>query len=444
MKDFLSKFKLQLKVFLQTFQFPQPIRLKKEVEKIEQKFSDKMIIPEFCDFEKLLSKVYILWNTKGKEGLRELSYKEKKCLPWILHKDNKIINNIELLKAILELFTPPRASYLSVLGYVYLKNFNSSQGNEILREFILNYLNFYRGKRKRLQKWKRKINFLFTPYAVLNTGMWILTQNEQLVKICLEELDLTGELRNSNFVKEVILFCLERTEEDFKHLVVLIKLIEVIESQTTGQFLEVFSEMANKLIPKAEENENKEIKETLLKFFLKYLKDPRFPDGTIRWQKVSEKARKTFMQWLSQKDIEFFFEVVEKTAKKSNWYYRRKFWESYLPYIEETWVILGPKARQLINEEEYNFGNLLDENQSVFLIKMRGYIFIEWSELGACRVYKEFDFPLKFGEKWYTASSLRPNLYVYRQIHQGNWQKKLEDWIYFNLGIKPAKSYFVK
>jgi len=443
MKEYLKKFRLQLKIIFQEPKFPTFTYLRKEVEKIEQKFKEKIAPPEFCDFEKLLSKVYILWNTERRQGLKRLSYKEKKCLPWILYKENKIINNIKLLKDILELFTPPRPSHLSTLGHVYLKHFNFSQGNEVLREFIFHYLNLYQGKKKRLQQWKSKINFLFTKSAILNTGIWILAQKENNPEVCLEELGLTGELATSNFVKEVILFCLKKTAEDLKILPILLKLVKSPVSFTSVRFPEILPEMATKLIPEVEKRGNKEIRETLVKFFLRYLKDPRFPDA-IQWRKVSEKARKIFMQWLVQKDIEFFFEVVERTTKKSNWYYRRKFWENYLPYIEETWVILGSKARQWITEKEHNFGHLLDENQSVFLIKMRGYIFIEWSELGACRVYEETTFPLEFGKKRYTASSLRPKVYLYRQIHQGNWQKRLEDWIFFNLGIKPAKSYFVE
>ncbi|RKX55843.1 MAG: hypothetical protein DRP29_10145, partial [Thermodesulfobacteriota bacterium] len=392
MKEYLKKFRLQLKIIFQEPKFPTFTYLRKEVEKIEQKFKEKIAPPEFCDFERLLSKIYILWDIERKQGLKKLNYKEKKCLPWILHKENKIINNIKLLEAILELFTPPKSFHLSALGHVYLKHFNFSQGNEVLREFIFHYLNLYQGKKKRLQQWKSKINFLFTKSAILNTGMWILAQKENNPRVCLEELGLIGELATSNFVKEVILFCLERTVENLKFLPILLKLIKSPVSFTSVRFPEILPEMATKLIPEVEKRGDKEIQETLIKFFLRYLKDPRFSDA-IQWRKVSEKARKIFMQWLAQKDIEFFFEVVERTAGDINWRYRRKFWEAYLPYIEETRVFLGPKAMRLakiwVENLEYSFGKLVGGGKNaVILMQIGEYIFSEWAPIGACRVYE--------------------------------------------------------
>ena len=451
MQGFLRDFKRQINNLLRPFPFPQPFSLIKEVEKVKKKFDVEPTTPAFCDFNQLLSKVYFLWNSRGEKGLTELTSKEKRCLPWILYIGGSIrtIDQIDLLKAILELFNPPKASYLNTLIHIYLKNFDLSKGNEILRQFVLNHLKIYDGINPRLKKWKSKINFLFTKNAVFNTANWILFQKNKHPNTCLEELGLTGDLSDSGFLRHVTLSCLKATEKSFGFLPTLLSLLES-PTNSSVRFPEILPEVATSLIPKAEKiNISREIRDLLCSFFIKHLGDPRLPGGRTRWKKVSEKAHKIFIQWLSKEDIRFFFEVVEKSAKDPNWRYRRKFWEAYLPHIEKTWVVLGTRARDLAKGTEYRFGKLLgaSSDQSVFLVKMRGYVFIEWSHSGACRIYRESNFPWEFGSESYYASEIYWSDPEYKQIHRlperYHWQDELAKWISLNLGIHPAKSYYL-
>jgi len=451
MQGFLRDFKRQINNLLRPFPFPQPFSLIKEVEKVKKKFDVEPTTPAFCDFNQLLSKVYFLWNSRGEKGLTELTSKEKRCLPWILYIGGSIrtIDQIDLLKAILELFNPPKASYLNTLIHIYLKNFRLSKGNEILRQFVLNHLKIYDGINPRLKKWKSKINFLFTKNAVFNTANWILFQKNKHPNTCLEELGLTGNLSDSGFLRHVTLSCLKATEKSFGFLPTLLSLLES-PTNSSVRFPEILPEVATSLIPKAEREGSHEVQETLRLFFLKYLGFLPEKPIPLRWQQVSEEARQIFRQWLNKKYIEFFFEVIASSAKDPSWKYRRAFWEAYLPYpFFSVWPVLGKEGRLKAEGTEHHFGKLIGakKKQSVLLIKMRGYVFVEWSHEGAVYVYRESDLPWKFGQESYKATEMRRPGYVYRQEHRGSekyrWQNELAEWIVLNLGIYPAKSYYL-
>ena len=76
---------------------------------------------------------------------------------------------------------------------------------------------------------------------------------------------------------------------------------------------------------------------------------------------------------------------------------------------------------------------------------MGKYVFVEWNYSGACRVYKESNFPLKFGKESYSALEIRQLNPEYKQIHRlperYHWQEELARWISLNLGIYPENYY---
>ena len=184
----------------------------------------------------------------------------------------------------------------------------------------------------------------------------------------------------------------------------------------------------------------KEIKDKLSNYFLRHLKDPRIPGNDIFWKDVSDNAKKIFCQWLSSKDLEFFFNIVDETSADTKWEYRRKFWEAYLPKITNTWVILGREAKRYAvssksGSETNRYGDLVSGSSmhSVFLIEMGGYVFIEWNDSGACRIVKAEECPFKFYKKRYTSDELKVRQYEHKVRHifaeRYSWQEKLRRWI---------------
>jgi hypothetical protein len=85
--------------------------------------------------------------------------------------------------------------------------------------------------------------------------------------------------------------------------------------------------------------------EPLLTFLLALNGDPRF--APARWHgRVADKSVRTVEGWLSRKTIEAFFRVIDamKNEKDRMWRTRRRFWMTYLPYIDGAWFIAGPRA----------------------------------------------------------------------------------------------------
>ena len=67
--------------------------------------------------------------------------------------------------------------------------------------------------------------------------------------------------------------------------------------------------MASDLIIKAGINAEDEVKEALSSYFIWHLGDPRTPGADIHWGSVEEKGKTILSQWLSSKDLEFFFPI---------------------------------------------------------------------------------------------------------------------------------------
>lgn len=212
---------------------------------------------------------------------------------------------------------------------------------------------------------------------------------------------------------------------------------------------------ASHLIPAAHIYSDGNVIDRLRSFFLRHLGDPRLQP--VKWASVREEAVSIFKQWIAKSDLEFFFNLVEETEGDSKWIYRRKFWEAYLPYIENTWVLLGRDAQKLFQyslnryqyEKERRFGRLrgAKADQSAFLLQIGQYVFVEWSSSGSCRVFKLEHCPVRFGQGLCEGTRLRRDncelIVVHHSSETYSWQSRLARWILEKLGIRPRGSYTV-
>jgi len=468
MDTLLKSLRKQLQYSLKVPEFGEPKFLLKQKVELEKKYDVGPQEPKATDIDELCAKVNMLWVQKGKKGLELLNSKDIKWLPWVLyHGDSpKIIEKQKLLQTILEILQKRWKRTLNSLIHVYLKYYDPSfSGTKMLGETIYEQLTIYEKNNAQIQKWKNRI-ILFSAAGPGITASWIVKKNKD-VAASLDHLGLTGDLSTSGFLKHMVFEAIKMIEKTFpEHLQKLRPLMEMEEPQdiyTSKSFMvrfpELISEAATRLLPKAGTSAPSHIQDALRPFFLNHLGDPRLPGGSTKWKRVSDEAVKVFKQWLSKKDLEFFFNLVEMSNLDPKWIYRRRFWEAYIGYFENTWVALGPRALSLVSNpkmkkhlEERNFGTLSGNSlQSIFFIQMGGYVFVEWSSSGgACRVWHKDRFPLQFGQQKYSASSItRPKVhYDYRQVHSSSelyrWQDTLAGWIQRNTGIKPDKSYYVE
>jgi hypothetical protein len=466
--EFIEKFKLNVQLFLKISNYGQPQKIAKKAAAIVKKFDVQPQTPKVTDLDSLLLKIRRLWKKKGFNGLSTLLSRDVKWLPWLLYygKSPKIVEEKRFLADVLRLLKERWKITLNNLIHVYLKYYDPNiTGTELIRKTIHSMLITYDGNNCRLQRWKNRAVLLFAPNGTAITADWLIGRHVD-IQTSLEELDLIEDLSNANFLRYASLEIIKKAEKDFpKHLEIIPQLLEIKtftnndKLQIRARFPDLIPEAATCLLPKAGVNAEPWIQETLRPFFLRYLYDPRLPGGRTRWSNVSEDAVAVFKQWLSKKDLEFFFNIVEKSSGDAKWMYRRKFWEAYLPYIENTWVALGKRALEIVytpemqshlKERKFSKFSGGEQGQSIFLIEMRGYIFVEWSHGGACRIWQKDNFPLRFGEKKYSAGQIRgksPDFSIdHRYSEQYRWQDSLAQWLQQNLGIQynQVKSYYLE
>lgn len=288
-----------------------------------------------------------------------------------------------------------------------------------------------------------------------------LLESDKALTDCLSDLGLVDELAHAGFLRHV-------------HDAVLRRLLETLAGRPGPDWLDRplsfladperglrFPDDIEKiadalLLPHIDLKPRPETKARLEAFLLRHLRDPRlFPQ---KWQRVSQDAKQVFLRWLVGGTLEDFFRLIEKSAWKQHWAYRRAFWEAYLKrdLIQDAWVALGEEPRSVAKQVFRNvsglaFGSLssADRNHSVLLMRIGDLIIAEWSHSGTCRI-------------WKVGSSGSPQLHQMRysraelvedadfeQRHHGNehytWQWQVAEYIASETGIRiPTRDYRIR
>jgi hypothetical protein len=185
--------------------------------------------------------------------------------------------------------------------------------------------------------------------------------------------------------------------------------------------------------------------------------DPRIFPGN--WVKIEQQARYIFIQWLSKEDLAFFFNLLLK--KGTDEHGRRQFWEQYLYHVKSSRILVSDddwlKNRDLLKDmakENKTLPGRLKENTSAFIMQMKDYIVIEFSEKGnAGYIWHKNHLPRSFAEvlphlydskrTFSRASMINSNLpsllkdnyrlreHSVRFSHTPNpgWQLKVKNWL---------------
>lgn len=145
-----------------------------------------------------------------------------------------------------------------------------------------------------------------------------------------------------------------------------------------------------------------------------------------QWQGISVELRAVLSRWLVSRSLDDFFRVLDRTAEKRHWHYRKAFWSAYLDRgaIADAWIVLGREARRIVRrnmeEAQNDAGTLLvgegaQANHSVLLLRIGKLTIAEWSHNGKCRI-------------WVDGKRSAPRLYEsqYRRhqlVDDCNWDK---------------------
>jgi len=313
---------------------------------------------------------------------------------------------------------------------------------------------------KRIIGWKADIDkWLYHS----NTVGFDLLNKAITIEEYLKGKRLSRELIQSQFSNNIVKGMIDRTADKFPRFLrqTLKQLkIENLDGNVINRSKSMIRYAASQLLLAAGVDCDVNEKELLRSSLINYLRDPRISINRTNWEGVDPKSINIFRQWLSQRDIEFFFEVVSETenfiTNVTHWRYRKKFWEAYLPYIDDTWVVMGSTARRIArnlitrqNRSDADFGHLkgAQSNHSVFFIRIKGYDIVEYSHQGATRFWRVNNSPLIFRKHTVNVDDFRRNdtTSLWKLNHFNSeyyyWQRDLENWFRFNLGITPVKSY---
>jgi len=191
-------------------------------------------------------------------------------------------------------------------------------------------------------------------------------------------------------------------------------------------------------------------KNWLMQLVFRYMGDPRGNDTA--WLYVEKKAKEIFLHWLVKNDFAVFFHIIASTAD-SMWKYRQAFWSAYMDEIRASRIIIGQKAKLILNDlpkEEksklmaYDYLEGKSSDTSLLVFTIGQYTFIEVSHNGKLRIYSREKSPIQI-------FSQRPRTIYYSHlvnsdteqefVHTNpmgrgpNWQPKVRNWIYDQCGI---------
>ena len=191
-------------------------------------------------------------------------------------------------------------------------------------------------------------------------------------------------------------------------------------------------------------------KNWLMQLIFRYMGDPRGNDTA--WLYVEEEAKEIFLHWLVKNDFAVFFHIIASTADR-RWRYRQAFWSAYMDEIRASRIIIGQKAKLILNDrpkEEksklmaYDFLEGKSSDTSLLVFTIGQYTFIEVSYNGKLRIYSRAKSPIQIfaqGHRTIPYSHLINSDTEQEFVHTNpmgrgpNWQPKVRNWIYDHCGI---------
>lgn len=201
---------------------------------------------------------------------------------------------------------------------------------------------------------------------------------------------------------------------------------------------------------------NEDAKEDLKQFVLFYphLGDPRLPGFEGNWPK-NHKVTNLFIEWLSQSDIKFFFElfIVNKNDNQG----RKNFWLKYAHLVKGTRVIVSANdqirfTRQITEMQQKNnnsslFASIKEKSKdaTAFMMDFGNVIIVEFNlENNACYIYDKSasKFPyinrdLFWRESEFSESVLKRRSQAIKCLtHRDGWESNFAN-IFANYGLRP-------
>lgn len=293
----------------------------------------------------------------------------------------------------------------------------------------------------------RNIHFLQDfPQLLAKDGVSQMAEffSEGNLRDALKTLSFPPTLSGSNFVKAAIV-------KAFQMDIGLDAKQVLLENLTKDQVYKgLVPQVVGPVIINVDEEGSDSAKNWLMQLVFRYMGDPR--GNNTAWLHVEKEAKEIFLHWLVKNDFAVFFHIIASTADVK-WKYRQDFWGAYMDEIRASRIIIGQKAKFILNhlpkEEKsklmaYDYLEGKSSDTSLLVFTMGQYTFIEVSHDGKLRIYSRAKSPIQIfaqGHRWIDYSNLINSDAEKEFVHTNprgigpNWQPKVRNWIYDHCGI---------
>ena len=432
-------------------------KAKKRIEKINDDFS-----PFTSKIPPDVAEIYRLFMKSAKEGIsaiernfgslqnvrklaRSLSYKEgggKSIIDSNFYRD--------ALKIIDDNFKP---RMMPDIFSALMKNWISSNAN-FLKSFIAGKLKKNDGKSKYLAAVKSKAQYYLDPAGIINLCQNIIADNKQPDDV-FEYLEAPKSMIGFEYFSE---FAETYTKLLTRQIDFLENIDGVFSFLKDHNLKDTYKKCLEKVVLKVNSIQYSDtIQMKILNFCFQHIGDPSFDHYWYPWKGANEQdkenlnmARKILNQWLANKFIYLFFDKIAMDQD------RKEFWNKYINYVTNFKIYMNNTKLWSFKDNNQDIESaILDRklgllkgggNTSSFVLEIKNYNFVEFSDTGACYIYKAGNY-LKpdLNRKSITLSCLKnpankqmavktDGQYYYfdeegRVYHKGDWQTRFKAWV---------------
>jgi hypothetical protein len=286
-----------------------------------------------------------------------------------------------------------RAYMIAALIDALLRNWSKMQdeGGIRLRNFILDKLRSYEGRRESLRLLQTNLQYLETARGPLVYALYLLKNRSELSDAP-TYMGLPGYMiLNFEYFSQVgrafTQFSLR--EDDFEtRLDGIYDFLKKHQNKDTSKFC------LGRIILEADKNTNDSMQEKAKQVAVELVGDPEYRENWAPWDLASEEekkqleaARRILNEWLTRDFLDIFFERLANmdTARKT-------FWLKYTRHISRFKIYGTEMTRRMLATDrrirdllEPRFGYLRDSDarQSALLMVVNNYLLAEFSQTGA-------------------------------------------------------------
>lgn len=396
--------------------------------------ADRMISVNPIDLQVLVKKAVRMYQ----ESREEFNWREIRSLPFVIFSPEV---TLPAARYILKQIDLEKTTCFRRLLFAYFRGYKPKESKtEWIRTVLW----------KQMQKNDRRvrsIHFLQDfPQLLAKDGVSQMAEffSEGDLYGGLQTLSFPSTLYGSNFVKAAIV-------NAFQMDIGLDAKQNLLKDLTENPVYKgLVPKVVGPVIISVDEEGGDSAKNWLMQLVFRYMGDPR--GNNTAWLYVEEKAKEIFLHWLVKNDFAVFFHIIASTAD-SMWKYRQAFWGAYMDEIRASRIIIGQKAKLILNQlpsEEkrklmaYDYLEGKSSDTSLLVFTIGQYTFIEVSHNGKLRVYSREKSPIQiFSQRHRTIyySDLINSDTEEEFVHTNprgrgpNWQPKVRDWIYDHCGI---------